>query len=88
MQFYVFTDAAFVGLASILFIGMRLRWLLILASLYATNVMLDVLLIQHYIEYVTFAWSSNILFVAELILASHVGMWRTLQSCFSKKIAM
>lgn len=74
LEYSVLADTVFLLLSLVLFWMGGLRWLLILAMLYSGNVILDILYLNKVLSYEVYAWSSNGLFVAELITGCHSGI--------------
>lgn len=75
IKYYVLTDTAFtVGMFTLYRIS-GLRWVGILSLLYSMNVVLDILQFTNTIAYEPFAFWSNRVFEAQLLLSSHRGWW-------------
>jgi hypothetical protein len=74
IKYYVLTDSIFAAVMFAMFMVSRLRWLVILAIMYCGNVILDVAYLHSDISYYHFAYTSNVLFIAELIMACNSGL--------------
>jgi hypothetical protein len=75
IHYYIVTDALFAIGMGVMFYISRLRWIAVLMVMYCMNFGLDLLLQFKHLDYYWFAQASNMLFTAELIIASHAGAY-------------